>query len=232
MLHTRKRITRKELLKPDQFFNFTGWFLRFVRTNRVGIIIIASLVVAAAGGVGGWRFYQTKQDLQAAQAYSTALEAYRKGQYENTLDLLARVNAPRGSIYQKLTLLYQAHSHIELKRPSEAIPLLTEFNAREHSQSYLKEIGLMSLGYAQEATGECISAIANFDRAAKLSGLLEEEAIMSKARCSTQSGATTAAVEAYREYLASFPGSSNELEITIKIQELEARIGKTPAEDK
>ncbi len=232
MLRTRKRITRKEIRKPDQFFNFTGWFLRFVKTNRVGIIIIASLVVAAAAGVGGWRFYQIKQDVQAAQAYSAALEAYRKGQYENTLDLLTRVNAPRGSIYKQLTLLYQAHSHIALKRPSEAIPLLTEFNVREHSQAYLKEIGLMTLGYAQEATGECISAIANFDRAATLSGSREEEAILSKARCSTQLGDLTAAVDAYREYLASFPGSSNELEITIKIQALEAKLGKAPTEGK
>ena len=136
MLRTRKRITRKDLRQPDRFFNLTGWLLRFIKRHRVRIIIIASLVVATAGGVWGWRIYQNKQDIQAAQAYSAALEAYRKGQYENTLDLLARVNAPRGSIYQQLTLLYQAHSHIALKRPSEAIPLLTEFNAREPRQPF------------------------------------------------------------------------------------------------
>ncbi len=232
MLRSRKRITRKQLRKPDQFLTLTAWFFRFLEQHRTRIIAIIALLTVVALALWGWNIHQTRQARLAAQAYQVALQEYHKGQYKDALDLLQRVNAPRGSIYNSLALLYQAQSHLALNLPSEAIPLLQEFLKRDPEESYIQQAAYLTLGYAQEMAGQCQQAIEAFSQATKLSGPREEEAILANARCSTQIGQLTEAIKYYREYLSSFPGSSREVEISIRIRQLEARSGKESSESK
>jgi len=232
MLRSRKRITRKELRKPDQFLTLTAWSFRFLEQHRTRIIAIIALLTVVTLALWGWNIHRTRQVRLAAQAYQVALEAYHEGQFENALDLLQRVNAPRGSIYSSLVLLYRAQSHLALNRPSEAIPIVQEFLKRDPEESYIQQVAFLTLGYAQEMAGQCQLAIEAFSQATNLLGPREEEAILANARCSTQIGRLTEAVRYYREYLSSFPGSSRQVEISIRIRELEAKSGKESSESK
>lgn len=232
MLRTRKRITRKDIRKPDKFLTFTTWFFGLLRAYRTRIVIVLALLITVGLALWGWNLYRDREEQLAAGRYQTALKAFHEGKYENALDLLAKVQAPRGSIYNDLNMLYRAHSHLALKRPLEAIPLLKELLKRDLDKDYIQQVAFITLGHAQVMTGQCKAAIETFSQAAKHSGPHEEEAILSKGRCQEQTGELTEAVLSYREYLASFPGSARETEVTIRIQKLEEKMGKKPTTSK
>jgi len=232
MLRTRKKITRKALRKPDPFITLSTRALRKIEEHRSRILVGVAVVVVLALGFWGWRLYRTRQEVFAADRYQTALKAYHDGQYESALDLFGRVAAPRGSIYRDLALLYQAQSQMALNRPAEAIPILETLIKSNPAEVYIKETALMDMGYAREKAGQCDQAVADFDLAAKLSGPREEDAILAKARCNIVLGRNAEAIQAYRDYLASSPGTGRETEINMRIEELKAKTGTTEQDSK
>jgi tetratricopeptide (TPR) repeat protein len=146
------------------------------------------------------------------------------------LDLFGRVDAPRRSIYAYLALLYQGQSQLALNRPADAIPILENLVKSAPAEPYITEAALIELGYAREMAGQCEQAVAAFDRAARLAGPREEDAILGKARCNAVIGRTEEALQAYRDYLANFPGSSRVTEINIRMEELKAKTAEKPQE--
>ena len=233
MLRTRKRITRKELRKPDQFLTQSTRVLHIFERHRKTIVLSVVALVVAGLALWGWNAYRTRQLLAASTRYQTALQAYHDEEFENALKLFARVKAPRGSIYGSLVLLYQAQSYLALKRPTEAILVLEDLIKRDPSQSFLKQTAFLNLGYAKESAGQCADAVAAYDQAAQITGPREEEAILGEARCHAALGDNTQAIKAYEDYLARFPGTARKTEINILIDELKAKSkGEAKASEK
>lgn len=224
MVRSRKRITRKDIRKPDKFITFTTRVLEFSEEHRGKIILALVFVVAVALGLWGWNLHQSKQNRLASQAYATALEAFHEGQYQTSLDLFDRVDQYRSPDYQHLANLYRAYSHIALKQPKEAIPLLETFLTRTSRNSFLRQLALANLGYAYEMANQCKEAIGAYDEAAKMDGPQKEPSLLSKARCTATIGQFADAVEIYREYLASYPGTARTVEIGLRIEELEQKM--------
>ena len=135
-----------------------------------------------------------------------------------------RVDAYRSPSYQRLAILYRANSHIGLKQPKEAVPLLEDFLSRTSKNSYLRQLALSNLGFAHEMANQCKEAISAYDEAANMAGPQKEQAFLSKARCTATLGQFSEAVKLYREYLISYPGTARAVEISLRIQAFEQKM--------
>ena len=192
--------------------------------NRLRILFFLAFVVLVFLGLGGWTMYKDNQNRLAAKVYSSALTAYRNGQYQEALDGFLRLGAYRSTTYGRISLLYRAQSHIALKQPIEAVPVLKEFLERQIEDSYLRQLGFMTMGYAHEKAGQCPKAVNAFEDAQKLTGPLREDALLAMARCNTQIGNLKEALSGYQDYLSNFPGSARTVEIDLRIQEIESKM--------
>lgn len=224
MVRSRKRLTHKDLSRPDQFITLTSRAFRYFERNRSRILYSLALVVLVFLSLGGWTMYKKNQNRLAAKVYSSALTAYRSGQFHDALDGFLRLGAYRSSTYGRLALLYRAQSHIALNQPTEAVPVLKEFLERQREDSYLRQLGFMTLGYAHEKAGQCPKAVNSFEEAQKLTGPLQEDALLAMARCNTQTGNLKEALSAYQDYLSNYIGSPRTVEIALRIQEIESKM--------
>ena len=93
MVRSRKRITHKDLSRPDQFITLTSKAFRYFERNRSRILFSLALVVLVFLSLGGWSMYKENQNRLAAKVYSSALTAYRNGQYSDALDGFLRLGA-------------------------------------------------------------------------------------------------------------------------------------------
>jgi predicted negative regulator of RcsB-dependent stress response len=224
MVRLRKKISRKDISKPDQFITLTSRVFRFFEQYRTRILLALSLAIAVFLALWGWNLYSGYQERLAAQDYARALATFRSGDYQDALDRFARLSSYRSTTYNQLGLLYRAQSLIALKQPSEAVPILQEFLEKEGENTFLRQLGLITMGYAHENAGQCPEAAKAFKDAQKVSGPLQEEALMGNARCNSKIGNLQEALSAYQDYLTSFPGSSRTTEIRLRIQDIESKM--------
>jgi len=67
--------------------------------------------------------------------------------------------------------------------------------------------------------------VSRFAEAEKIAGPFKDDALLGKARCSLQIQDPKGALASYRQYLTNYPGSERSGEISLRIQEVEAKIG-------
>ena len=223
MVRLRKRVTRKDLRQPDSFITFTSRFVEFFKENRRWIVAVAAACVVLVLALLGWNQFRERQDRLASEAYSRALRAYQREDYETALHNLEEVVGYRWSRYRPLGMLYTAQAYLHLQKPAEAVSVLE--NLLDASlDSYLRQLALFTLGHAKALEDGCSQATGPFAEAARMEGPLGGEALLGKARCNAESGATKEAVEDYRDYLRRYPESDRATEISLRIQELDAKM--------
>lgn len=224
MLASPKRITRKDIRRPDQFVTLTTRLLHLIKEHRNAFVTSLALIIALSFSIWGWDLYSDHQSRLAAQEYSRAVTLYHTGKYLAALDALARLDSYRSSRYSRFGLLYKANAYIALKQTTKAAAALQEFLQRERKNPFLRQLGLITLAHTHEIDGKCKEANANFDEAQKIDGPLKEAALLGKARCSSQTGDLEDALKSYRQLLSSYPGPEGVSEIALRIQEIEAKI--------
>lgn len=229
MVRSSKRVTRKDIRQPDRFIVLTGKLAHSFAEHRTVFLTSLGLVIALFLSLWGWDLYSSRQDRLAAQDYSRALTLYHNGNFRQALDTLAQVDFYGSSTYNHLSLLYQANSYIALKQPAKALEILRESAGKEAKEPFLGQLSFLTLGYIQEKSGQCQEAEKSFSEAEKLMGPFTEMALLGKARCSAKNGDFKEALNLYREYLSSYPGSEREVEISLRIQELEPKIKESPS---
>ncbi len=76
------------------------------------------------------------------------------------------------------------------------------------------------------ADGELFAMLlpARFAEAEKIAAPFRDEAILGKARCNLETQELKGALESYRQYLASYPSGERAGEISLRVQELEAKV--------
>ena len=226
MIRSSKRITRKDIRRPDQFVSLSNRFFHYLRKHKKPVAASAALVAALLLALWIWDLYRVRQNRLAAEEYSKAVALYHGGKYREALEALGRVSIYRSTIYSRLGLLYQANSYMGLKEKDKALLALEELIQRERKDTFIRQLALLTLAYAKEDQGKCEEAVRSFEEATKIPGPFSEEALLGKARCSIQTQNLKEALSSYRQYLTNYPATERIGEISLMIQQLEMKVSE------
>ncbi|HEY3304355.1 MAG TPA: tetratricopeptide repeat protein [Candidatus Binatia bacterium] len=199
----------------------------FFNANRPSVIVAAAILVVIVAALVGWDFYSSRQNRLAAEEYARAVNLYHDAKYKEALEALKRLEIYKSSFYSRLGLLYTANTQAALQDVSKAAEALRQLLAKEQREPFVRQTAYVSLGYTQEESGQCQEAIFSFAEAEKIAGPLKADASLGKARCSALTGNLKEALASYRAYIRDNPSSDRVNAITLRIQELEAKIGQS-----
>jgi hypothetical protein len=224
-----RRITRKEIRQPDRFMTLLREAVGFFATHRASVIAGAAILAVIVAAVLGWDLYHGRQNRLAAEEYARAVDLYHGGKYKEALEALKRLEIYRSSFYSRLGLLYTANTQAALEDNAKAADALRQLIAKEQKEPILRQTAYVSLAYTQEQSGQCKEAVGSFSEAEKITGPMKADATLGKARCSALTGNFKEALASYRGFARDNPSSDRINEISVRIQELEGKIGESPA---
>ena len=212
------RLTRKEIKRPDQFISSTvrmlGWakdHAAYLLYGVLGIVVMISLVV-------GWSAWQRHQYQKAERLLYEAVkllktsksdadgQATDKTERDQAVQLLQTLTRDHG----RTPAAASAHWHLghhyymqgdyasALAAYEQAQRLLRSDEAR-----LIPALVTLNIGYTQEASGGCDTAIASFERILQTSvNWIHGEAFLGIGRCYEKSGATDQAKAVYARALS------------------------------
>ncbi len=225
----RRRITRREIKKPDEFISATERAFRFLMEHRRQALYLALAVVAAVAGTFGYRYYESKQEARAETALYRALSLE-----ERTEALRDVVSLHGGRKAGELARLYLAHELRKKGELSEAEARYREVLKRASQGSYERELARWGLAYVLEEKGELREALSLYLALLRQNGghLPREEAFLGAARIHEKLGQKREALGLYRALLKEYPSSPLiRLDIREKIDSLESEFpGEKPKE--
>lgn len=225
MATATKRLTRKQIRKPDKFLVFTEQALDYVSENRPFVIAVASAVILLLLGIAAWRFYRSYQEAEGARQFDQAIALYRDGKYQEAVPAFEKLQGYSWSPYGNLAYFYEADSLITLKELDKALSAAQRFVDAAEPNSLYRQMGLVTLAYVEELKGQCPRAIKHYTEARQISGPYKDRAILGLAGCYAQTGEANSALAAYREYLADNPEAIDSTDIKLRIGELESKVG-------
>ena len=221
-----RRITRKELRKPDRFQVATEQALEYYDSHRNLVFAAIGALALVGVGIWGWQLFKERQNTAAAQEFTSATELYQAEKYREALSHFEKVEQYRWSIYAGLAHLYQANSYLALGELDKASNSAQRAVTASRPNTLYRQLALMSLAHAAEQKNDCRQAIESYNEAHKIAAAQQAEALLGKARCLEKTGQTAAALTSYKEYVKDQPGSI----MSAKIAELEsAKAAPTPA---
>lgn len=229
MATATKRLTRKQIRKPDKFLVFTEQALDYFSAHRLLVIAVASGIVLLLISFGAWRLYQSHQQAEGARQFDQAISLYREGKYKEAIPAFQKLQGYWLSPYANLAYFYEADSLVTLKEFDKALSAAQRFVATTEPNSLYRQMGLVQLAYIEGLKGQCPQAIKHYTEARQISGPYKDRAILGSADCYAQTGDDKAALSAYREYLADNPEATNSTDIKLRVAELESKVGVPPA---
>lgn len=220
-----RRITRKDIRRPDQFVTLVRRFISVSATHRPALTASVAVVVGILVLLLGWDFYRSRQNRLASEEYARAVDLYHAAKYKEALEALNRLEIYRSSFYSRLGLLYSANTQAALQDTTRAVETLQRLLAKEQKEPMVRQAAYASLAYSQEQRGQFQEAAASFAEAEKIPGPLKTDATLGRARSSRLAGNFKEALASYRKFLSDNPDSDRASEIAVRIQELEAKAG-------
>ncbi|MBI2360089.1 MAG: tetratricopeptide repeat protein [Deltaproteobacteria bacterium] len=230
MAQSSKRITRKDLRRPDQFVTFTGQLLDSVRHHRKASLIALAALAGAFLLYGAWDLYESRRNRLAAQQYSRALGLFHEQKYRAALEPFTSLSNSAPSTYRRLALLYLGNTYAALGEPKNAVPAFERLARRAPKPDYIHQLALLSLAQAHESAGNPKDAAKSYTAAQQVPGPFKQEAILGEGRTNAAAGNLNAALQAYRNYATSFPAAERRSEVSLRIRELESTVGKAKKE--
>ena len=213
-----RKLTRKELRQPDRFQVATEQALEYYQTHKNLVFAVLAALVLLGIGIWGWQIFKERQNIAAAQEFTTATELYQAEKYREALTHFDKVQQYRWSIYAGLAHLYQANSYINLGELDKALNSAQRAVTASRPNTLYRQLALMALANAAEQKNDCRQAIESYNEAHKIAAAQQSEALLGKARCLEKTGQAAAALTAYKEYVKDQPGSI----LSAKVAELES----------
>ena len=213
-----RKLTRKELRQPDRFQVATEQALEYYQSHKNLVFAVVAALVLLGVGIWGWQIFKERQNIAAAQEFTTATELYQAEKYREALTHFDKVQQYRWSIYAGLAHLYQANSYINLGEIDKALNSAQRAVTASRPNTLYRQLALMALANAAEQKNDCRQAIESYNEAHKIAAAQQSEALLGKARCLEKTGQAAAALAAYKEYVKDQPGSI----LSAKVAELES----------
>lgn len=228
-----KKITKKQMKKPDEFMSLTSRAIDFSATHLKKIAFggAAALVILLA--IIGFEMWEGKKERDAAQSLNSALGLYqtvdaasREGSaadYKSLLEKFDQITRDfPGTSSGKLSLLYQGNIHLNLGEFDAAIKTYEAFLARMGGERLYALLALDGLGYAYEGKKEYERAIDNYRRMIAMGESFESgEAYLRLGSCYEKLGKSQEALENYKTFLKGEPKSLMRNVILRKVSLLE-----------
>jgi len=225
MATASRRLTRKDLRQPDWFQVTTEKALEFYAAHRAGVLAAGVGLVVLLLALLGWQMFKERQDTMASGEFGQALALFQEGKHREAVAAFEKVAVYRWSRYAALAYLYQANSFLAVQDFDKAINSAQRFISATKPDSLYRQIGLVTLAYAEEQKRQCKEAVGHYTDAEKISGPFHALAIMGRARCADQLGDVKAALAAYKDLMREQPG----LLVSLRVAELEAKAASQPA---
>ena len=226
MAHSSTRITRKKIREPDQFLTLMGQALDFFEKYKKACLLGLAVILLLALASTGWSLYRDRQDQLAATKFDEALRLFHLRNFREALPAFETVKTYSSSTFTTYALLYEADSHLALNEPEKAVKALEALLAHEKKPSVIRQLALMTLGYAHEVRSEWKQAAENYGAAEKIDGPYKEDSLLSKARCEVEAKDYKAALESYKSYLSTNPNGARSTEASLKVQELQGKLNE------
>lgn len=230
MATSGKRLTRKELRRPDWFQTTTENAFELYEANRAKILFGGAAVIALLLAIWSWQMFKERQDAIAAQEFGQATALYHAGKYREALSAFEKIKAYRWSRYANLSHLYEAHSYAALNDLTKAASAAQRFVVGTEQNSLMRQIGLLTLASVEERKSLCKEAIGHYSEAEKIKSAFTEGAFLGRARCSVQTGDIKGAIAAYQQFLKDQQSSSVNAYLRLLIAELESKLATAPSQ--
>lgn len=220
-----RKISRKQLKKPDEFQNFFENARGFVLDNLNQVILsVVIVLVAAAVGVGTYA-YERHQNVLASDQFYAAMTALNQNNYklaEKRFSQLAEHQS--GREVGRLSRLYLGTVYLKQNQLKKARDAFAACSAAT-SGPIFKNLALTNLALAYERLGEFAKAENTYTQAARIAGPEQIVAELGAARMLLKQGKRQAAIEAYRRFLHAHPFSTHRT----SVMETLALLGATPS---
>jgi tetratricopeptide (TPR) repeat protein len=216
---TKKRVTKKDLKKPDEFMSLTEQAFLFVAAHMRKVILGAVALVVIVLALLGFRWWGEKKEAEAYQKFSLAIQSYGMAASpgrESGSDPRALVqmfdqvisNYPRTSA-GKLSLLYKGNVLLQSGQFDQAIQSYDLFLGKAGKEKLYRSFALEGLGYAYEGRKEYDKASAAYQKVVETGeGSVSADAYLALGRCYEKLKKNKEAVESYRSFLKAAPTSS------------------------
>ncbi len=224
MATASKRITRKTLRQPDWFQVNSEKAIAYFKTHQAMVLGAIGAIILMLVGLWGWHSFKERQNITAAQKFVKAVELYQDAKYSEALSAFEEVQSYRWSRYAGLAQLYQANIHLDTNDLEKAVNSAQRAVTATTPNTLYRQLALMALASAEERQNQCKAAIDHFSEAQKITGALQNNALLGKARCAEQLGDKGLTISSYKEYLKANPDSIFEL----KLAQLEAANASAP----
>ncbi len=216
----KKKVTKKELKKPDEFVSLTEQAFLFVSAHlRKFILGVAALIVIILVLVG-LRWWGEKNEAEASQKFSLAIQNYgmaaspsREGAALDPKALVQMFDEviskyPRTSA-GKLSLLYKGNVLLQSGQFDQAIESYDLFLRKGGKEKLYHSFAWDGLGYAYEGKKDYGKAAGAYQKVIETGeSSVSPDAYLALGRCYEKLNKTKEAVESYRSFLKAAPTSS------------------------
>jgi len=223
-----KKIRRKDLRQPDEFFTVTGEALDWMEAHTRQLVIAAGIVVALFLIGGGIRWWVDATEARASRDFYAAAELFNRQQWDAARDSFKSIasNLSRTS-YGHLAVLYAGHASLRGGHADEAAASYRAYLAGGPPSDAMAQLAHLNLARALQATGDADGARKELDQALALEGPGRSDAAFELARSTEAAGDKQKAIELYQKFLSDYPDAS---ERELARAQLIALGGKAPAE--
>ena len=219
MATASKRITRKQIRQPDWFQVNSEKALDYFQDHKALVCAIIAAVIAILGMIWGWQAFKENHNAAASQEFSNAVTLYQSEKYREAISGFEKVEGYRWSRYAGLAHHYQANSYLALNELDKGLSSAQRAVTATTPNTLYRQLALMTLANTEERKNQCKSAIDHYSEAQKITGALQFDAALGKARCLEQTGDLAGAIAVYKELLKDSASSP----VGSKISELEAK---------
>ncbi len=223
---TTKKITRKELLKPDEFFSLWGRVYQFIQENKQPILLSGAGIIALILLISGSIAYSKNKEIKASDLLSevqlifntTSSPATMPEQKapslistpekkEQALEILEKITDKYDSTHAALIArIIQGQIYYENKEYDKAQTVYENFIKESHDEEELIAQAREGLSYCHEARGEFDKAVKSYEKMSQ-SPLPSAAgwALIGKARCHEKLEDMEMAIADYKKFISEYP---------------------------
>lgn len=231
----QQKISRKELLKDDEFIEHAPDVIDWLEKNRAVVIRAVAGILVIVIALGAWSLWSNRRRDAAAELLEDGMKAYRPvapagateapaADLAGALAAFEKAAASGGSSGVGVTAsFYRASVLLDLGRAAEAAPILEQVVASAPSPSLAASARAL-LATTYESAGDLEKAAGVLTQlAADPDGIFPADAaLMRLAAVLEAQGKTAEARAAYQDLLNRFPDGTAAAEARTELQRLEA----------